>query len=278
MRWFMVVALPLVLSGCLMPTPLSLATFGLDAVSYAVSGKTVTDHGISLAMGEDCALIGLLEGEVCDDQPDYETANAGAILEPLPTSEQIALAGGGDSQVYASARRAAAAFGETWSTETADSVLIADLGAADLGAADLGDIAPAAGNVASNETHEPMVLSVTEQPPLPRSKPDHEVLASFEVVRDVVNSSAVEVTPPAAEGGSLADLANLALRAVANNGDLLLAALPEVTTDTESAEVQPHRPFWSEVGQAPQIAARIDGDTRRATIAKRFTRPMEVGG
>jgi len=263
MRWFLIALLPFTLSGCLLPTPLSLATLGLDAVSYAVSGKTVTDHGISMAMGQDCALIGLLEGEVCDDQPGYQVAEASAILEPLPTSEQIALAGGGDPQVYASARRAAAALGEAWSTGTEDSVLIADLGA----------ISPAAG-----QTAPAMILTVTEQPPLPRSKPDREVSASFEVIRTAVDESVIEATPATAEGGSLADLAGIALRAFGSDGDLLLAAVPEDLTDVERRERMLGRPSWSEVGEAPRVTARIEGGKRRATVARRFTRPMEVGG
>lgn len=263
MRWFVVAFLPLILSGCLLPTPISLATFGLDAVSYAVSGKTVTDHGISLAMGQDCALIGLLEGEVCDDQPAYEVADASAVLEPLPTSEQIALASGSDPQVYASARRAAAALGETWSTETDGEVLVAELGA----------IAPAVG-----DTAPAMLLSVSEQPPLPRSKPDHEVAASFEVVRHMVDERSALAASESDEGGSLADLADVALRAIGSDGDLLLAAAPPATAAGERRNALFGRSFWSEVGEAPRVIAHVDDGTRRETLAKRFSRPMEVGG
>lgn len=281
MRLFIVALLPLALSGCFLPTPLSLATFGLDAVSYAVSGKTVTDHGISLAMGQDCALIGVLEGEVCDDQPDYAVADAGAILEPLPTGAQIALAGGGDPQVYASARRAAAALGEDRSIETDGALLIADLGA----------IAPASGE-AAGEAGPVMTLTVAEQPPLPRSKPDREVFASFEVVRDVADERSFAAAPSAEDGDGLADLAEIVLRAVGADGDLLLAAAPEeargALSGTSSGtltgasadkrrEIPFKRPFWTEAGEAPQVAARIDGDRPRTNLAHRFNRRMEFG-
>ena len=267
MRWFVVAFLPLILSGCFLPTPISLATFGLDAVSYAVSGKTVTDHGISLAMGQDCALIGLLEGEVCDDQPAYELADASAILEPLPTSQQIALATSSDPQVYASARRAAAALGEAWTTD--GDVLVADLGAI---APDAGE----AGGETGGQGAPAMILTVSDQPPLPRSKPDHEVAASFEVVRHVVDER------PAAEAGSdengsLADLAEIALRAIGSNGDLLLAAAPNGAVAEERRVDLIGRSSWSEVGEAPRVIARVDGERRRTSVARRFTRPLEVG-
>lgn len=269
MRWFIVALLPLALSGCFLPTPLSLATFGLDAVSYAVSGKTVTDHGISLAMGQDCALIGVLEGEVCDDQPDYAVAEAGAILEPLPTGAQIALAGGGDPQVYASARRAAAALGEDRSIAADGALSIADLGA----------IAPATGEIGPV-----MTLIVAEQPPLPRSKPDREVFASFEVVRDVADERSFAAAPPAEDGDGLADLAEIVLRAVGADGDLLLAATPEEARGALSGasadkrrEIPFKRPFWTEAGEIPQVAARIDGDRPRTNLAQHLNRRMQLG-
>lgn len=79
------------LSGCLQPTPLSVASMVLDAGSYAVSGKTLADHGVSGATGQDCAVSRLItEGDVCREEIAY--AEAPAILEPLPPQDTASAA------------------------------------------------------------------------------------------------------------------------------------------------------------------------------------------
>lgn len=71
------------LSGCLTPSPLSVASMMAGAHSYAVSGKTLTDHGISGITGQDCAVTRLAtEGAVCRENVSY--AAAPDVLEPLP--------------------------------------------------------------------------------------------------------------------------------------------------------------------------------------------------
>lgn len=109
MRWLFLAFTALLLSGCYVPTPFSVATLGIDAVSYFVSGKTATDHGISLAMDQDCALIRFLEGEVCAEDENYETALAGVSLEPLPEDPDAARLTGASEALVASAERAAIA-------------------------------------------------------------------------------------------------------------------------------------------------------------------------
>ena len=82
------------LSGCLAPSPFSVATMVAGAHSYAVSGKTLTDHGISGITGQDCVVTRLAtEGAVCRENVTY--AAAPDILEPLP--------GNGSSVTQASA-------------------------------------------------------------------------------------------------------------------------------------------------------------------------------
>jgi hypothetical protein len=74
------------LSGCAMPAAFTVASFALDAGSYAMSGKTLTDQGLSLAMEEDCAMVRLLDEDgICQEQPDYEVAEA--LLTPLGDDE-----------------------------------------------------------------------------------------------------------------------------------------------------------------------------------------------
>ena len=88
MRWF-VAAFPLLfLSGCVLPTPVSIATLGFDAVSYALSGKTVVDHGVSMVMNRDCALVGLLEGRVCAEEREFQVAATNQRTQVPPETIQ----------------------------------------------------------------------------------------------------------------------------------------------------------------------------------------------
>lgn len=63
------------LSGCIvaMPPALQIASLALDGVSYAATGKSVTDHAISGVTNKDCAMLRPLQGEnICTDkEPQY---------------------------------------------------------------------------------------------------------------------------------------------------------------------------------------------------------------
>ena len=84
--WVLIVAS--LLSGCALPPAVTLVSLALDATSYVVSGKTVTDHGISLVLDRDCALLRALEGEICRETADFEVALA--TLTPLPATAETA--------------------------------------------------------------------------------------------------------------------------------------------------------------------------------------------
>jgi hypothetical protein len=61
------IGLPLLLGGCGLPPALTVASWALDGVSYAISGKSVTDHAISEVAQQDCALLRVVQGrEICD--------------------------------------------------------------------------------------------------------------------------------------------------------------------------------------------------------------------
>ena len=62
------------LGGCgLVPPAISIASFAADAFSYAVSGKSVSDHGLSMVMQEDCAVLNFVKGEaICAPGPHPE--------------------------------------------------------------------------------------------------------------------------------------------------------------------------------------------------------------
>jgi hypothetical protein len=60
------------LGGCV-PPAVSIASFAVDAFSYVVSGKSVSDHGLSLVMQEDCSVLKLVAGEaICAPGPHPE--------------------------------------------------------------------------------------------------------------------------------------------------------------------------------------------------------------
>jgi hypothetical protein len=71
----------LILSGCSIPTPLSVATMAFDVGSYVMSGKTMTDHGLSLVTQQDCQFSRIVDGDICRQPLVVE--EAGSTLEPL---------------------------------------------------------------------------------------------------------------------------------------------------------------------------------------------------
>jgi hypothetical protein len=54
-----------------LPPAVTLASYAADGASYAATGKTVTDHGISVATGRDCEVISRsFHGQaICVDRP-----------------------------------------------------------------------------------------------------------------------------------------------------------------------------------------------------------------
>ena len=65
MRWLLLAAVAVSLSGCGIPPIISVASLALDFASYGSTGKTVTDHGLSMVLQQDCALLRGLEGQIC---------------------------------------------------------------------------------------------------------------------------------------------------------------------------------------------------------------------
>ena len=59
------------LSGCIvtLPPAIQLASLALDGISYASTGKSVSDHAISAVTAQDCAMLRGLKGEaICSEQ------------------------------------------------------------------------------------------------------------------------------------------------------------------------------------------------------------------
>ena len=81
MRVYLLLSVPILLSGCGLPPAVVIASYVADGVSYVVTGKSVTDHGISEATGRDCATWRLLKLESpCKDEPAQRE-------EPAPVAE-----------------------------------------------------------------------------------------------------------------------------------------------------------------------------------------------
>ena len=67
-------AAPLLLAACAAPLPIKIASWAIDGISYLATGKSVTDHGISMLAQKDCALWRTVKGEaVCVDLPADDT-------------------------------------------------------------------------------------------------------------------------------------------------------------------------------------------------------------
>lgn len=66
LRWTFL-ALPLLLGGCFVPLPVTLASLSLSGIAYVDSGKTMPEHALSAAMDQDCSFLRMLskDGPMC---------------------------------------------------------------------------------------------------------------------------------------------------------------------------------------------------------------------
>ncbi len=74
MRWLVLAAAAMVLSGCGLPPLVSYISNAADIFSYLSTSKSVTDHGISFVFEKDCALLRALDGPICVEETEAETA------------------------------------------------------------------------------------------------------------------------------------------------------------------------------------------------------------
>ena len=74
MRWLVLAAGAMALSGCGLPPVVTGMSYMTDIFSYLTTSKSVTDHGISFALQKDCALLRALDGSVCVEETEAETA------------------------------------------------------------------------------------------------------------------------------------------------------------------------------------------------------------
>ena len=70
MRQYLWAIMPALLGGCGLPPAVMIASYAADGVSYVVTGKSVSDHGISEVTGRDCAVWRVVKGQsICKDMP-----------------------------------------------------------------------------------------------------------------------------------------------------------------------------------------------------------------
>lgn len=79
-------ALPVALTGCAMPLSVRLASYAVDAITYLATEKSTTDHGLSLVMNQDCALLRAIKTDsVCVEYQDEGRIVVAALPPPLET-------------------------------------------------------------------------------------------------------------------------------------------------------------------------------------------------
>lgn len=262
LRCLTLLAVALGLTGCFLPTPVSIVSIGADVVSFVFSGKTVADHGISVAMNEDCAMMGVLEGEICDDQPDYRNANVALALAPLPSPFDVENLADTDAQVLASAQRAAAVFGDTAPTgEGLDGSFVAD---AKTSSDPLASIRPR-----KRPTDVVLLASAAETPvsvPLPSRRPEPQSLVSGGFLADATivpggdDVVALQVALVAPQAGPTSD-------PMASDA-ILLPIVPKAATDARSSA--------RESASTPPKAQRPRAKTRIIASARTIERTPQL--
>lgn len=73
----------LLLQGCAVPPIVAIASYSADIVSYAATGKTVTDHAYSAVARSDCSFIRILKDKpICIDNANRPVETAAASPAP----------------------------------------------------------------------------------------------------------------------------------------------------------------------------------------------------
>ena len=85
LKWTLV-GLPLLLGGCFVPLPITIASLTLSGAAYLDTGKTMPEHALSAATAQDCSFFRLFDQarEVCEDEAAGDIMLAGGPA-PAPT-------------------------------------------------------------------------------------------------------------------------------------------------------------------------------------------------
>jgi hypothetical protein len=94
-RRISIISCAMLLSGCAMPMPFQIASWALDGISYIVTEKSVTDHGISIVAQKDCALLRVVQGDDICSTYDDSGKIAIAKIGDADSADEIKLKGVG---------------------------------------------------------------------------------------------------------------------------------------------------------------------------------------
>ncbi len=77
LRRLLIIVCPLFVGACALPLPLQIAVWATDGISYLMTSKSMSDHGLSAAVGRDCAIYrAVTEGAICREDADSGTVVA----------------------------------------------------------------------------------------------------------------------------------------------------------------------------------------------------------
>ena len=77
LRRLLIVVCPLFVGACALPLPLQIAGWAADGISYLMTSKSMSDHGLSAAVGRDCAVHrAITGGAICREDADGGTVLA----------------------------------------------------------------------------------------------------------------------------------------------------------------------------------------------------------
>ena len=77
LRRLLIIVCPLFVGACAVPLPMQIATWAVDGISYLMTSKSMSDHGLSAALGRDCAVHrAITEGDICREDEDSGTVVA----------------------------------------------------------------------------------------------------------------------------------------------------------------------------------------------------------
>jgi hypothetical protein len=120
-----VVGLSLLLTGCGLPPAIVAFSYAMDGVSYASSGKSVTDHALSAAIEQDCAMFRAIQGrDICrEDVPDVAGTALAAVEEKAPESAVAAQSAHASWRIQTGSSISAAG-AKSWSIRATDNLTL----------------------------------------------------------------------------------------------------------------------------------------------------------
>ena len=86
-RTLTMAALAVSVSGCALPPIVTAVSLGADVFSLSETGKSVSDHGISMVMQRDCAMLRVFTGSLCQDYAPDEDTPEGALVALAPLAD-----------------------------------------------------------------------------------------------------------------------------------------------------------------------------------------------